>query len=542
LIRSTGPDTGLLVEGPNDPTYAYSAWCRHCGTTHRLPRTGDALVAVKSLAAEVGEGGYFAGDGKMLGVLIGDEPSGRTVTLRAFSGALAGRPYAPGFVGPTRNGGFTEDEERQTLAALSALSREIALVDVEAARLELQGVLHPYDARIAGLESIRRTARQERQRQREELGRSPLSCEVEVRLAALDAASRAERQALRHLRRERDEAAAPLRARFDVLEKRRQELRRERRRRSRALQAAMHASHGLVNFAGRYAPLRELFGSRGIPSGAGDCCAPKLLHAAALAGIRPHAMAEIWCGPSPADGSRRDGEVYGPCDEKCAPLLGHLLCGLEKPLPPVSILFEDEDLLVVDKPAGLLSVPGRTSATRDCVESRLALLRPDDPYLRAAHRLDLGTSGVLVIARSATSLGCLTRAFAERRIAKRYEAIVAGTVAECRGVIDLPLRADRRDYPLQVVDRRAGKRAVTEFEVRGRSELGTRLDLFPRTGRTHQLRAHCAAAEGLGTPILGDPLYGDASTAPRLMLHAARLEVAHPSTGRSMVFESPTPF
>jgi tRNA pseudouridine32 synthase/23S rRNA pseudouridine746 synthase len=425
---------------------------------------------------------------------------------------------------------------------LSFLSRRIAEIDVDGARLELEQALRPFDARIAEIEALRRVDRETRRRLRADLARSAPSDEREARLADLDASSRKERQTLRLLRRERDAAVASHRARLDRVLAAQRTLRRERKQRSRALQAAMHDAHGLLNFAGGYVPLRELFGARGIPSGAGDCCAPKLLHAAALAGIRPRGMAEIWCGPPPPDGSKRPGQLCQACDEKCGPLLGYLLCGADDPRSGLSTIYEDADLLVVDKPTGLLSVPGRSSATRDCVQMRLCLLRPEDSYLRAVHRLDQGTSGLLVLARNPQACATLSRSFAEGRVRKTYEAIVGNVVdADC-GLIDLPIRPDHELRPRQVVDYRFGKPARTHYEVRSRSERTTHLVLSPVTGRTHQLRLHCASPHGLGAPILGDPLYGDGSTALRLMLHSVRLELPHPRSGRTVVFESAAPF
>ncbi len=477
----------------------------------------------------------------MLGVLLGCDEKGGAVSLRAFSGMLSGAPYAAGYVGPTRSGRLTAASEQETLAILSSLSAQIAAIDVETARVDLRRAVEPFDQRLAVLESARRTQREARRRERDELCRdsAPSSSETEQRLAALDTLSRTERREIRLLRREREQLAAPHRRRLAELTAQRQALRRERKRRSHALQAAMHEAHGLLNFAGRYASLQELFGERGIPSGAGECCAPKLLHEAALRGIRPLAMAEVWHGPPPPDGSRRGGELYGACEEKCAPILGHLLCGAEEPRPGLSVVFEDDDLLVLDKPAGLLSVPGRRSDVRDCVEMRLCLLRPEDSHLRAVHRLDQATSGLLVVARTAQSQRTLSRAFAEGRVSKTYEAIVAGRVAEDEGVIDLPIRPDPSARPRQIVDHRLGKRSTTRYRVRERTADSTHLILSPASGRTHQLRVHCASPEGLDAPILGDALYGDSSSANRLMLHAARLELPHPQSGRTMVFEAP---
>ncbi len=469
----------------------------------------------------------------MLGVLLGSAPSGESIALHAFSGMLAGSPHADGFVGPTRSGQLTQAQEEATLGRLSELSRAIGELDTASVDEERERALAPVDARLQELIAGRRLAQARRREERLHLGEGDPAASVR---AALAAESAAERRAIRELRRQREQADTPYLQRIETMHAKRAELKRERRRLSRELQSAMHAAHGLVNFANRFALLRDLFDSTGIPSGAGECCAPKLLHAAALRGVRPLAMAEVWCGPPPADGSKRDGALYPACEEKCAPLLGHLLCGAEHPQSALPILFEDEHLIVIDKPAGLLSVPGRRSEKHDSVESRLRLLYPSDCSLRAAHRLDEATSGVLVVGRTAASARSLAASFAGGRIHKTYEAIVDGVLAEDHGVVDLRLRSDHASRPRQIVDPVAGKPARTRYEVRNRTRSTTRLGLFPETGRTHQLRLHCAA--GLGAPILGDPLYGDENTADRLMLHAESIELPHPATGETMTFES----
>ena len=474
----------------------------------------------------------------MFGVLVGVRPDGTRAELRAFSGMLNGRPFAPGFVGPTRPGGPTAAAERATLAALTALGREIEAVDVGGAQRALARARARFDHRIDELVAERRRQKQVRAAERARLrSDDPVDRQRRAELVRI---SQREGARLRALRGERRGALQPLETIVARRRARRDRMRAERRRRSRALQAAMHASHGLVNFAGRYARLEQLFPATGIPTGTGECCAPKLLHEAALRGIRPSGLAEFWWGPPPAGGGREHTRFHPPCAEKCAPLLGHLLCGLDAPQPPLEVLYEDDDLLAIDKPAGLLSVPGRTSATADCVETRLALLRPEEGVLRAAHRLDQATSGVLIVARSEESYRRLAAAFAAGRAEKEYRARVAGPVRVDAGEIRLPLRADPAARPRQVVDHAGGRAALTRFRVLARSADATDLLLRPTTGRTHQLRVHCAHPEGLGTPIVGDALYG-AAPGPRLVLHAWRLRLPHPRTGRPLELCAPLP-
>jgi len=355
-IEGRGGRETILVT--DEPTYHYAGWCDHCRRRHRLPRTETAIAAVGALHERVRGDHRFAGEGKMLGVLIGNDASGKSIALHAFSGMLEGSPQVDGFVGPTRSGQLTRSQEEATLAQLSELSRAIERIDTAAIDEERARALASIDAHLGELIADRRIAQRRRRQARLRLdGGDP---EAASERAALAAESAAERRAIRQLRRQRERAAAPYQARIDAMRAERTRLKSERRRLSRELQSAMHAAHGLVNFANHFALLRDLFGDAGIPSGAGECCAPKLLHAAALRGIRPTAMAEVWCGPAPADGNKCDGALYPACEEKCAPLLGHLLCGAEQPQSGVSILFEDAHMIAVDKPAGLLSVPGRT--------------------------------------------------------------------------------------------------------------------------------------------------------------------------------------
>jgi len=279
------------------------------------------------------------------------------------------------------------------------------------------------------------------------------------------------------------------------------------------------------------------------PGGTGDCCAPKLLQYAYLHHLKPVCMAEFWWGDSPKSLIRHHGHFYPACRGKCKPVLTWMLQGLDvDPHPETAstvrqepeVVYEDESLAVLFKPAGMLSVPGKTD---DYSVATWALSQWADALL--AHRLDMLTSGIIVAAKTLETYQHLQTQFTDRTVKKKYLAVVEGTPVKEHGIIDLPLASDPMNRPLQVVDHEKGKRAITEYRVlqAGQHSL---LALYPHTGRTHQLRMHCAHPEGLGCPIVGDELYGE--KADRLYLQAQAITFVHPTTEKRMHFELPYPF
>ncbi len=328
----------------------------------------------------------------------------------------------------------------------------------------------------------------------------------------------------------------------------------EQQARSQALLPKLQATYRLRNARGQTRGLAELFAPRPIPGGAGDCAAPKLLQHAYRLGLQPVALAEFWWGdPTPA-GGRHHGVFYPACRGKCAKILPFMLEGIECEPPPSygnhgvlddapSTVFEDDDLWIVDKPSGLLSVPGRGNALRDCVQRRLQERAglDDDTWPRLVHRLDQATSGLLIAAKHKNAYVAVQQQFSRRTVEKRYEALLHGRVLG-EGTIDLPIRGDIDDRPRQLHDPEHGKPAITRWQALEQSDDVTRVAFWPQTGRTHQLRLHAAHRMGLGAPIVGDPLYGIPDDAARLMLHAAELRLAHPSTGATLRLSAETPF
>jgi tRNA pseudouridine32 synthase / 23S rRNA pseudouridine746 synthase len=329
------------------------------------------------------------------------------------------------------------------------------------------------------------------------------------------------------------------------------ELDAQRAARSNALLSEIQSHYRFMSARGDSRTVRELFAPALPPGGAGDCAAPKLLSWAYALGVTPIALAEFWWGAPPADGGRRSGQFYPPCRGKCAPILRHMLDGLDVAWSrspgaaphdehAIRIVLEDAHVVVIEKASGLLSVPGRHAALRDSVLTRLRTWYPDATGPLLVHRLDLETSGLLLVARDLETFVSLQRQFASRTVHKTYAALVDGVPRGDRGVITLPLRVDVDDRPRQIHDPVHGKDAVTEWRVRSREPSRTRVAFTPRTGRTHQLRVHAAHPQGLDAPIVGDRLYGRDDD--RLMLHAERLTFVHPATGRDTTVESPAPF
>lgn len=280
------------------------------------------------------------------------------------------------------------------------------------------------------------------------------------------------------------------------------------------------------------------------PGGTGDCCAPKLLQYAFSHGLKPICMAEFWWGPSPKSEIRHHGQFYPACRGKCKPVLTWMLQGLNVDPNPeedgfshlqIETVYEDEALAVINKPSGLLSVPGRTEDY-----SVATIVRERWPGAIPVHRLDMGTSGLMVIAKTKEAYVSLQEQFVKRTVKKRYIALVEGIAKEPKGRITLPLIFDPMNRPRQMVDYQRGKSAVTEYEVLDARDGRSLLALYPHTGRTHQLRMHCAHPDGLGCPIVGDELYGH--KAERLCLHCDQIEFAHPVTGERMSFNLPNPF
>ncbi len=279
------------------------------------------------------------------------------------------------------------------------------------------------------------------------------------------------------------------------------------------------------------------------PQGAGDCAIVKLLQYAFSHGLTPLTMAHFWWGKSPAPQMLKHKYFYEASKNKCEPILTHMLAGIEVDENPLeqnpaegkelSIVYQDNDMVIINKPAEFLSVPGKTIT--DSVYSRMRAMFPDSDSPLIVHRLDMSTSGLIVIALTKDAHKALQKQFIERTVEKRYVALLEGTSEANEGVIDFPMRVDLDDRPRQIVCYQYGKPAQTTWQVLERKNGRTKVYYYPKTGRTHQLRVHSAHIKGMNMPIVGDDLYGQKGD--RLCLHAQYLAFNHPTTNERVVFE-----
>jgi tRNA pseudouridine32 synthase/23S rRNA pseudouridine746 synthase len=320
-------------------------------------------------------------------------------------------------------------------------------------------------------------------------------------------------------------------------------LKEERKTKSANLQKKIFDQYQFLNQAGEIKSLLDIFQDQTPMGGAGECAAPKLLQYAFQHKMKPLAMAEFWWGQSPKSEIRKHRNFYPACIGKCKPILGHMLVGMEVDENPllknpaegkeIEIIFEDEYLLVVNKPAEFLYVPGRN--IQDSVANRMKQKYPEATGPLIVHRLDMSTSGIMLIAKSLEVHKVLQSQFIKRTIKKRYVALLDGLVPEEEGIVDLPLRTDWNERPKQLVCYENGKSAQTNWKVIERKNQQTRIHFFPITGRSHQLRVHAAHSLGLNMPIIGDDLYGTKSD--RLCLHAEWIEFRHPISQEVMSVE-----
>lgn len=539
---------GDFADSDLSPNYWYEGRCSH-GELLRLPRTQMAEAIAHGLMQHLTTDERYSHEGKMYGILLIELPTGEKRVIKAFSGLLNGCSTVEGWVSPIPGRDQVAFLEEHTLAVLEAIKLELITLKQLPQRQQYETFAHEFEQRLQELSDRHRNCKQQRQEKRQIFCTTLTGVALTFALEQLDEESRRDGIERKILKRQRDELLQPLKQLIESADARIRELKQQRKQLSRQLQAQMHAAYSLMNFFGKSRSLQQLMPSASMPTGTGDCCAPKLLHYAATHGLKPLAMAEFWWGVSSINQEKIQGEFYGACVERCQPLMGFLLSGLPnsdvETLPATSlppIIYEDEWLIAVNKPPGLLSVPGRKSDRQDSILSRLKNLLTDGNKLTTVHRLDQETSGILLLARDGQTMRQLSKQFQQRQVHKVYEAVLSGFVTTDQGVIELPLWGDPLNRPYQKVDLEYGKPCVTHFQVMAREGDCTRVEFTPLTGRTHQLRVHAADARGLGIPILGDRLYGCCVEANRLHLHARELRFEHPWLGESLHLRVKTPF
>lgn len=497
-----------------------------------------AVSARKEWQAEVERG-------KMFGVLVVERLSGKGSSLgylAAYSGQILGRSNWEGFVPAVFDyllpGGYFKTHEQK----ISLLNAEVERLETNEERQQLKNRLDEQEKRaVCQIEAYKEEMKRAKAR-RDALRKAGADALQQEAMRAESQWMKAELHRMKkRFRAERDVLLQGV-ERFDGALAR---LKEERKRQSDELQRWLFARFEMRNGRGERCSLLDIFARETgqlPPAGTGECCAPKLLQYAFAHHLRPVCMAEFWMGQTVMGEVRREGCFYPACQGKCGPTLRFMLQGIEvDPATPEShvggqlkVVYEDKNLTVVCKPAGMLSVPGKSGAAS--VYSLMRARYPDAASPLVVHRLDMDTSGLMLIAKTKEKHRNLQSAFKNRAVKKKYVALLEGLLpAEKQGgCISLPLSPDYLDRPRQRVDREKGKSAVTDYEVLGQVSGHSLVALYPQTGRTHQLRVHCAHAEGLNMPILGDALYG--RKADRLYLHAEAIEI--PSEGISFRIEA----
>jgi len=495
-------------------------------------------AAVRDLLPRVEELMRGNPEGKMFGVLVVTKEE-KLYYLAAFSGQLYDKSVLPGFVPPVFDFLAPDGYFKRHEAEISDINRKMAALQSDSRYVESRNAYRQLqdDAEnaIAVAKSNMVIAKEKRDAERSQRELTP---EEEAAFVKESQFLKAE---VRRVKKRWEETLTAARQELEVMEKPIAKLSAERKRKSEALQNWLFEHFVMVNYAGERRNLLEIFRDtvqQLPPAGTGECCEPKLLQYAYTHGLKPIQMAMFWWGKSPEGEIRHHLHYYPACSGKCKPVLQFMLPAevlLAKPQRTLSeqleIVYEDADLWIVNKPSGVLSIPGKTN--RESVISLLQARCKEGEMPLVVHRLDMDTSGLMLVAKHKTAHYHLQKQFRNREIEKTYVAVLDGEpllIGE-EGRIELPLAPDLMHRPYQKVDKEHGKPAVTLYRVVGEHLV----ELHPLTGRTHQLRVHCAHAEGLNRPIKGDNLYG--RRADRLYLHAAHIAFAHPMTKNRMVFE-----
>jgi len=505
--------------------------------------------------------------GKMFGVLLVENKLREIGYIAAFSGKLAVNDFAHKttikFVPPV----FDLDDQTDFFHAENL---EINQLNDQLENLEINPQLEEYQITITAMfnqqneqldqhRSQMSLNRKVRKTKRSQVRSDFIDDELAQNLKQLAKESVHDKNQLRNIKQYWNELIAKEQQKLTILTDEINAIKNKRKRLSTRLQKKLFKQYRLLNSAGVEKDLIELFKNAVYqipPAGTGDCAAPKLLQYAFQQSMKPLAMAEFWWGKAPKSEIRQHKNFYAACSGKCQPILSHMLEGMamdDNPLlvnpakgKTLEIVYQDEDIVVVNKPSEFLSVPGKN--IEDSVYLRIKKKFPRATGSLIVHRLDMSTSGVMVLALTKRAQKNLQQQFINRTIKKRYVAVLEGKVEadiekvllKNQGEINLPLRGDFEDRPRQLVCFDHGKQARTQWQIISIVDGRAKLYLYPETGRTHQLRVHCAHPQGLNTPILGDDLYGSNNgnkKSQRLHLHAQMLTLSHPVSKENMTFQ-----
>ncbi len=509
----------------------------------------ELLLTQKDWHHDFGINSFVEGTniGKMFGVLVVQKQNGDIGYLSAFSGKISETNHLPGFVPPifdllNKEGFFKKEEdliseinhkiESLTHDAFYLTCKQNHLNNLELSEKELKD-FRLFMKKHKDLRKIRRNEGKHK------LGQN----EFDHLLEELKQESLKHQYDYKQLRKQWNEKINENEENLKSIQKKIDDFKNTRKKRSAALQQKLFNQYQFLNIDGETIGVGEIFANTSLkvpPAGAGECAAPRLFQFAFEHQLKPIAMAEFWWGQSPKSEIRKHKNFYPSCRGKCEPILGHMLKGIPMDENPIqsptinddelAVVFEDDDVVVINKPAEFLSIPGKK--TEDSVFMRMKQKYPKATGPLLVHRLDMSTSGLLIIAKNKEAHKIIQKQFLDRTIQKRYVALLDGIIEENEGFVNLPLRVDLNDRPRQLVCYEHGKPAKTKFKVIDRKDGKTKVHFFPITGRTHQLRVHAAHPEGLNMPIVGDDLYGIKSS--RLHLHAEFLEFTHPTTNKTI--------
>lgn len=513
---------------------------------HELCKIAASEVMDYALKQEVWRDELLAG--KMLGVLVVKDADGTLGYLAAYSGNLAHNGNNPFFVPHIYNLLEPQGLFRTGEAEITEINHQIEALENSTARIELKALLNSTLAQHEMEEGEMQASMHEAKERRDALrAEGNLSPEQEQQLIKESQFMKAE---LKRLKKRHSMEMNSINQRLNEQLAIINDLKAKRKAMSEKLQQQLFHLFVVLNARGESMDVATIFKqslNRLPPGGTGECCAPKLLQYAFMHDYKPVCMAEFWVGQSPQGEVRHHGHYYPACRSKCLPLMGFMLQGLDVEdnqlnITPnsdkVEVLYKDNWLIVVDKPAGMLTVPGKDKGTTSLLEIVQKMLPKNETALEV-HRLDQATSGLVVFARTHEAQKMLRLQFEQRKVSKTYIALLDGKPSEEKGIIDLTLRSDLDDRPRQVVDMENGKEAITKYKVLEHRGDHTLVEFTPQTGRTHQLRVHASHPQGLNCPIVGDMLYGTASD--RLYLHAKTLSLTHPFTGEILTLISQTP-